>query len=226
MSRSTPCPVLYSFRRCPYAMRARLALLASGQTCELREVVLRDKPAALLAVSPKATVPVLVTGEGQVIEQSLDIMLWALRQNDPQGWLGKDESWLARALAWIERCDGDFKQHLDRYKYPHRYELPDGLAHRALAVDFLNDLDASIQTHGHLLSKAPSLADFAIAPFVRQFAHTDPAWFEAQPRLHLQAWLTQFEASPLFVRAMPKFAPWAPGQPPLLFPVVDSLLIQ
>ena len=226
MSRSTPCPVLYSFRRCPYAMRARLALLASGQTCELREVVLRDKPAALLAVSPKATVPVLVTGEGQVIEQSLDIMLWALRQNDPQGWLGKDESWLARALAWIERCDGDFKQHLDRYKYPHRYELPDGLAHRALAVDFLNDLNASLQTHGHVLSESPRLADMAIAPFVRQFAHTDPAWFEAQPWPNLQAWLTQFEASPLFVRAMPKFAPWAPGQPPRLFPVVDSLLIQ
>ena len=226
MSRSAPCPVLYSFRRCPYAMRARLALLASGQTCELREVVLRDKPAALLAVSPKATVPVLVTGEGQVIEQSLDIMLWALRQNDPQGWLGKDESWLAPALAWIQRCDGDFKQHLDRYKYPHRYALPDGVTHRTLAVDFLNDLNASIQKHGHVLGETPSLADAAIAPFVRQFAHTDPAWFEAQAWPELQVWLTQFEASPLFLRAMTKFAPWAPGQSSLTFPNAEVLSIQ
>lgn len=226
MTVPSPYPVLYSFRRCPYAMRARLALLISGQLCELREVVLRDKPAALLAVSPKATVPVLVTVNGEVIEQSLDIMLWALRQNDPQGWLGKDEAGLAPALAWIQRCDGDFKQHLDRYKYPHRYDLPDGLENRALACHFLNDLNASLQTHGHVLSASPRLADMAIAPFVRQFAHTDPAWFEAQPWPHLQAWLTQFEASPLFARAMPKFAPWAPGQPPLLFPIVDSLLIQ
>jgi glutathione S-transferase len=226
MTVPAPSPVLYSFRRCPYAMRARLALLASGQTCELREVVLRDKPAALMAVSPKATVPVLVTGDGEVIEQSLDIMLWALRQNDPQGWLGKDEAGLAPALAWIQRCDGDFKQHLDRYKYPHRYDLPDGLENRALACDFLNDLNVSLQTHGHVLSESPRLADMAIAPFVRQFAHTDPAWFEAQSWPHLQAWLTQFEASLLFERAMPKFAPWAPGQPPLLFPIVDSLLIQ
>ena len=226
MSRSAPCPVLYSFRRCPYAMRARLALLASGQTCELREVVLRDKPAALLAVSPKATVPVLVTGEGQVIEQSLDIMLWALRQNDPQGWLGKDESWLAPALTWIQRCDGDFKQHLDRYKYPHRYALPDGVTHRTLAVDFLNDLNASIQKHGHVLGETPSLADAAIAPFVRQFAHTDPAWFEAQAWPELQVWLTQFEASPLFLRAMTKFAPWAPGQSSLTFPNAEVLSIQ
>ena len=218
MSMSAPSPVLYSFRRCPYAMRARLALLVSGQTCELREVVLRNKPAALLAVSPKATVPVLVTGEGQVIEQSLDIMLWALRQNDPQEWLGQDESGLAPALAWIQRCDGDFKQHLDRYKYPHRYELPDGLAHRALAVDFLHDLNASIQTHGQLLSETPRLADAAIAPFVRQFAHTDPAWFAAQNWPALQAWLAQFESSTLFLRAMPKFEPWAPEQPPLFFP--------
>lgn len=226
MTAPAPSPILYSFRRCPYAMRARLALLVSGQPCELREVVLRDKPAALLAVSPKATVPVLVTVNGEVIEQSLDIMLWALRQNDPDEWLGKNEAGLAPALAWIQRCDGEFKQHLDRYKYPHRYALPDGVAHRTLAVDFLNDLNTSIQKHGHLISETPSLADAAIAPFVRQFAHTDPAWFAAQDWPHLQAWLTQFEASPLFLRAMTKFAPWAPGQSSLTFPNAEVLSIQ
>ena len=226
MSDSAPYPVLYSFRRCPYAMRARLALLASGQVCELREVVLRDKPAALLAVSPKATVPVLITADGLVIEQSLDIMLWALRQSDPEDWLGKDESLLSPALELIERCDGDFKHHLDRYKYPHRYDLPDGLEHRTLACEFLNDLNTHIQANGHLLRQTPCLADMAIAPFVRQFAHTDTDWFAAQPWPALQAWLAQFETSELFLRAMPKFAPWAPEQSPVIFPDANSLSIR
>jgi glutathione S-transferase len=218
MSVSAPYPVLYSFRRCPYAMRARLALLASDQRCELREVVLRDKPAALLAVSPKATVPVLVMPDGQVIEQSLDIMLWTLRQNDRLGWLGINESWVDPALIWIQRCDGDFKQHLDRYKYPHRYDLPDGSDNRALACNFLNDLNTGIQAHGYLLGAAPGLADMAIAPFVRQFAHTDPDWFAAQSWPNLQTWLAEFEASPLFFSAMLKFTPWTPDQTPTMFP--------
>ncbi len=218
MSVSAPYPVLYSFRRCPYAMRARLALLASGQRCELREVVLRDKPAALLVISPKATVPVLVLSDGQVVDQSLDIMLWALRQRDPLGWLGPNGSLIDLALNWIDRCDADFKQHLDRYKYPHRFDLPDGVTNRTLACDFLANLNTSIQMHGHLLSPKSSLADMAIAPFVRQFAHTDPVWFSAQAWPHLQAWLERFEASTLFLRAMPKFCPWTPDQSPLLFP--------
>ncbi|WP_210546311.1 glutathione S-transferase [Rhodoferax sp. PAMC 29310] len=226
MINSAPCPVLYSFRRCPYAMRARLALLASGQRCELREVVLRDKPAALLAVSSKATVPVLVTPEGQVIEQSLEIMLWTLRQNDPLAWLGEGESLLAPSLGLIQRCDGDFKHHLDRYKYPHRYDLPDGLAHRTLACEFLNDLNTRIQANGQLLRQTPCLADMAIAPFVRQFAHTDPGWFAAQPLSALQAWLIEFEASALFLRAMPKFAPWEPEQAPVIFPDNNLLSIR
>ena len=226
MSGSAPYPILYSFRRCPYAMRARLALLASGQRCELREVVLRDKPDALRAVSPKATVPVVVLSDGQVIDQSLDIMLWALRQNDPHGWLGPEEAWLAPALGWIERCDGDFKQHLDRYKYPHRYALPNGFANQALAAGFLSDLNESIETQGCLLGATRSLADLAIAPFVRQVAHTDPAWFAAQPWPALQAWLAQFEASPLFLQAMFKFASWTSGQTPQVFPSAEILLIQ
>jgi glutathione S-transferase len=124
-------PVLYSFRRCPYAMRARLALHASGVVHEHREIELKNKPAHMLALSPKGTVPVLwLRAENRVIDQSLDIMLWALQQNDPQHWLPNDEVTRSDWLAQIERNDGPFKQQLDRYKYPQRFGLKDGLSHR------------------------------------------------------------------------------------------------
>jgi glutathione S-transferase len=142
-------PILYSFRRCPYAMRARLALLASGMKAgvdyEHREVVLRDKPAELLAASPKGTVPVLVLPNGEVIDQSLEIMLWALRKNDPYGWLEHEKE----ALDLIAQCDGGFKFHLDRYKYPNRYEKDgqscDALVHRAQAAGFAAVIDGEMQ---------------------------------------------------------------------------------
>lgn len=216
-----PCPVLYSFRRCPYAMRARLALLASGQVCELREVVLAHKPAALLAVSPKGTVPVLIDGEGQVVDQSLDIMLWALRRHDPAGWLSANDQPLDEMLTLVSRCDTGFKFHLDRYKYPHRFGLPEGESHRAEGALFLADLNGRLSRHAQLLGDSESLADAAIAPFVRQFAHTDKAWFAAQPWPALQAWLMAFESSNAFQQVMLKFEPWAPGQPPVLFPVTQ-----
>jgi len=133
-----PLPVLYSFRRGPYAMRARLALAASGMVCELREVVLAHKPAALLLASPKGTVPVLVLPNGTVLEQSLDIMLHALRQSDPWQWLPASAQDLSATLALIAQCDGSFKANLDRYKYPNRYALPDGLGDRAEGAVFLH----------------------------------------------------------------------------------------
>ena len=131
---SAALPVLYSFRRCPYAMRARLALAVSGQACELREVVLRNKPQGLLHASPKGTVPVLVLPTGQVLEQSLEIMLWALAQHDPEGWLIPSHGNLQDMLALIAECDGPFKQALDRCKYPSRYPDADIGAERARAV--------------------------------------------------------------------------------------------
>lgn len=212
-------PVLYSFRRCPYAMRARLALAASGTVCTLREVVLAHKPAALLDASPKGTVPVLVLADCQVLEQSLDIMLWALRRNDPQQWLPASEDGMAEALQLIARCDGDFKMHLDRYKYPNRYALPDGLGHRELGADFLKALDTLLNQHRHLMGADFGLADAAIAPFVRQFAHTDPAWFANQAWRALQTWLTEFEASTAYAAVMHRFAPWAEGQAIQRFPI-------
>jgi glutathione S-transferase len=211
-------PVLYSFRRCPYAMRARLALLASGTQVEWREIVLRDKPAALLQASPKGTVPVLVLPDGQVLEQSLDIMQWALRGHDPLQWLPPSEERLQEALQWIARCDGEFKHHLDRYKYPHRYQLADGLAHRAQAAVFLLALEHLLKTQPFLHGDHFGLADAAIAPFIRQFAHTDTTWFAAQDWPALHAWLQAFEASELFGICMHKAALWHEGATPTFFP--------
>lgn len=213
-----PYPVLYSFRRCPYAMRARLALAASGLACVLREVVLAHKPAALLLASAKGTVPVLVMGDGTVIDQSLDIMLWALQQSDPLQWLPRDGAAKAVSQSWIAECDGPFKHQLDRYKYPHRYELPDRLAYRAQGAAYLTRLNQHIAVQGCLAGPQVGLADMAIAPFVRQFARVDPLWFGEQDWAALQGWLTAFETSELLERVMEKYPAWVAGQATVLFP--------
>jgi glutathione S-transferase len=210
--------VLYSFRRCPYAMRARMAIAASGQRCELREVVLRDKPAELLAASPKGTVPVLVDVDGTVIDQSLDIMLWALRRNDPEGWLQAEGATLDEMLALVAECDGEFKRHLDGYKYPERHPDADTAAHRAQGGHFLMRLDARLQDSAGLCGGRIALADIAIAPFVRQFAQVDAAWFEAQPWPRLQVWLAAQLDAPLFARVMEKYPPWRTGGRGVEFP--------
>lgn len=214
----TTLPVLYSFRRCPYAMRARLALAVSKQACELREVVLKNKPQALLQASPKGTVPVLVLPDGHVLEQSLDIMLWALAQHDPDGWLSPIEGTRADMLALIAECDGPFKQALDRCKYPNRYPGADVSAAHATAVAWLSALDTRLATRPHLFGHRAALADMAIAPFVRQFAGIDPAWWPAQPWPHLQAWLAHWQASELLESVMHKLPAWVDGTEGVLFP--------
>lgn len=212
-------PTLYSFRRCPYAMRARLALLASGIQCEIREIVLRNKPAALLTASPKGTVPVLICAEGRVLEQSLDIMLWALEQHDPENWLSPESDSLPDMLALIGQCDGEFKFNLDRYKYPERYAdaaSPD--VYRLSASQFLMLLELRLEKRIWLQGSRPALADMAIVPFVRQFAHTDKAWFAAQPWPRLQTWLQKLLESDLYETAMTRYAPWQEGQAATYFP--------
>ncbi|CAN7153137.1 MULTISPECIES: glutathione S-transferase [unclassified Variovorax] len=218
LSAGSTRPVLYSFRRCPYAMRARMAIAASGQRCELREVVLRDKPAELLAASPKGTVPVLVDVDGMVIDQSLDIMLWALRRNDPEGWLQAEGATLDEMLALVAECDGEFKRHLDGYKYPERHPGADGEAHRAQGALFLMRLETRLVVTRCLHGEHAALADIAIAPFVRQFAQVDAAWFEAQPWPRLRAWLAARLDAPVFTQVMAKYAPWRAGQPGIAFP--------
>lgn len=215
---SSALPVLYSFRRCPYAMRARLALAVSGQVCELREVVLRNKPAGLLQASPKGTVPVLVLPDGRVLEQSLDIMLWALGFHDPEAWLVPSNGALADMLALIAECDGRFKQALDRCKYPSRYPEVNTDAERAVAASWLQQLDARLSARPFLFGTHTALADMAIAPFVRQFAAIDTAWWSAQPWPHLQAWLAQWQASTLLASVMHKLPAWVDGTEGVVFP--------
>ena len=204
--------VLYSFRRCPYAMRARLALRSAGVTYAHREVALKAKPAEMLLSSPKGTVPVLCLSTGDVLEQSLDIMRWALQQNDPQAWLpNTPEAWVLTHEG-IALNDGEFKAHLDRYKYPQRFGLTDGLQHRAQAADVLMQWEARLQTHACLSGKQWGLLDACVAPFVRQFARTDRAWFDAQPWPQLARWLTAFEASEDFAAVMHKHPLWVSQQ--------------
>lgn len=207
-------PILYSFRRCPYAMRARMALWISGTTCELREVKLANKPDELRLASEKATVPVVVLPDGTVLDESLDIMRWSLEQNDPEGWLnGTDETLIARN-------DGPFKHHLDRYKYPSRYEDEEGFGevdHRTEGLAILRDLDARLADQQQLCGETRTLADIATFPFIRQFANTDRAWFDAQDLPHLQRWLAGHLESDLFASVMPKFTPWKAGDEAVIF---------
>lgn len=205
-------PILYSFRRCPYAMRARLALVSAGIETELREILLRDKAPEFLATSPKGTVPVVVTSDA-VIEESLDIMDWALSQNDPEGWLTAPPE--GRAL--IAECDGPFKTALDRYKYTNRHGS-NAETERENGAVFLGKLNTMLNGQPYLFGAKPSLPDMAIVTFVRQFANTDRTWFDAQDWPHLRHWLDAFLASDRFTLIMGKYPKWQAGDPVTLFP--------
>lgn len=217
----TDLPVLYSFRRCPYAMRARLALASAGVKCALREIVLRDKAPEFVEASPKATVPVLVDAGGSVLEESLDIMDWALGRHDPEGLLPADKEREAAMRALIAKIDGPFKMHLDRYKYPNRFEGGEPIdikAERAAAGRIIDELDTRLTASDWLFGDRPGYADLAILPFVRQFAFVDKAWFDAQPWPHVRKWLDRFLASDRFLSVMAKYPKWQAGDPVMLFP--------
>ena len=221
---SDPRPILYSFRRCPYAMRARMAIAASGVECRLREVVLRDKPAEMLDASPKGTVPVIVEPDGKVIEESLDVMAWALSQNDSEDWLSPELGTREEMEALIAECDGPFKRALDRYKYPNRYE-EEGIVRdeqRALGRSFLDKLNTQLSDRPQLFGSRVCYADIAIFPFIRQFANTDRTWFDALDLPHLQAWLEGHLESPRFKQIMPKFPQWKTGDKEPVFPVTSA----
>lgn len=207
-------PILYSFRRCPYAMRARLALYASGASVELREIILRDKPAHMLEISPKGTVPVLLLPDSSVIDESFDIMIWALGRQDPDEWLGVEED---TTEFLITRNDNEFKRALDRYKYPGRYPDEDCSGAFDQGVDILKDLNAHIKENGKLVSDYNTLADFAIFPFVRQFAAVNSSRFEDLKLKALENWLDDHLQSDLFSAIMEKFKPWQSEDEPILF---------
>jgi glutathione S-transferase len=211
-------PLLYSYRRCPYAMRARMALLVAGIEFDVHEIVLRDKPAEMLARSPKGTVPVLVLPGGEVLEQSLDIMRWAFSVHDPAGWWNRAQS--PANLALLSACDGPFKHHLDRTKYPERFDGADPAPHRAQAMDvLLQPLDARLQQTAQLGGDHPCATDLAIFPFVRQFAAVDPPWFDRLPLPALKSWLAGWLVHPLFNTAMAKL----PSGQVMRFPLLPTL---
>lgn len=201
-------PILYSFRRCPYAMRARLALAVSGTRYEHREVRLSAKPVAMLSASPKGSVPVLELADGTVIEESLQIMRWALSIRDPEEWLARDDA------ALITINDGAFKRDLDRYKYHDRFGS-DPVVHRTRGLVFLREVDGRLAAAGQLCGSVRGLADAAIMPFVRQFAAIDRNWFDDQSLPRLKTWLTGHLASDIFEMIMLRVTPWSPGDPPV-----------
>ena len=194
-------------------MRARLAILASGLTVELREIVLWEKAPEFLASSPKGTVPVLVTPSA-VIEESLEVMLWALDRSDPESWLVMPEG----GYEWIARCDGPFKTALDHTKYAVRYPGLDPKQERGRAAEFLLDLNSQIANSDWIFGATCTLADMAIVPFIRQFANSDRSWFDAQPWPNLQRWLSRFLASDRFAGIMTKYPKWQAGDRPVIFP--------
>jgi len=209
MQGSADLPVLYSFRRCPYAIRARMALHCARVAVEIREVALRDKPAAMLAISPKATVPVLQLPDGSVIDESLGIMLWALRQRDPQAWLQVGDDHADAARTWVARNDAEFKPLLDAYKYPRRHPGLSPQEHRERALStFVAAIDARLRGMLFLLADRPSWADVAVFPFMRQFAMVDPVWFEGADLPALKGWLGHWSCDAAFHAVMEKNAVW------------------
>ena len=210
----TNTPILYSFRRCPYAMRARMAIAYADINVGLREVVLKDKPPAMLEVSPKGTVPVVIDVDGRIIEESRDVMRWALEKNDPDAWLaglGLDD-------PLISTCDDDFKHWLDRYKYAVRFPEQDEIWYRGQAEAFLATLESKLGEARFLNGSSLSVTDIAIFPFIRQFANVDLKWWESHPYPNTARWLDGLVSSELFIRVMKKYPQWRDGDPEIPFP--------
>ena len=207
-------PVLYSFRRCPYAMRARLGLLFAGVVTELREIVLKHKPQEMLTISPKGTVPVMQLSDGTVIDESIDILRWALTQYDPHGLLTHAPE---QAAALIAQNDNEFKHWLDRYKYADRHPEMSQSDYRARGEEFIQILEDLLTDNDYLLGADISIADIGIMPFVRQFAHVDRDVFYDLPYPNVQRWLTAWLEHPHFVTAMKKYQPWQAGDEVVIF---------
>ena len=208
-------PILYSFRRCPYAMRARMAIHISGQKCELREVLLRDKPPSMLEYSAKGTVPVLILQDGKVIDESLDVIDWALNLNDPDDWQRSKDKEKTKELIKIN--DGEFKYHLDRYKYSKRYDNEDPELHRKKCLKFIESINNELNNSEYIFDDNISYADIVLLPFIRQFRIADIEWFDSLPYDNLKKWLSSFLNSSLLNSIMKKYDLWKEGDKSIVF---------
>ena len=204
-------PILYSFRRCPYAIRARMAIKYSGIVIELREVILADKPEDMLINSPKGTVPVLILPDGTVIDESEDIMHWALAISDSEKWLPKSTEEKQRTKNLIDLNAHSFKKHLDHYKYAARFPEHPAKHYRDQAEIFLQQLDNQLNDSNYLFASHITLADIAIFPFIRQFAFVDKNWFDQTPYQSLQTWLNALLKMKHFTDVIQKYPKWRPG---------------
>ena len=208
-------PILYSFRRCPYAMRARMAIHISSQKCEIREVLLRDKPPSMLEYSSKGTVPVLVLQSGEVIDESLDVIDWALNLNDPDNWQRSKNNEKTKELIKIN--DGEFKYHLDRYKYSKRYDNEDPEFHRKKCLSFIEKVNSELQNSKYIFDDAISYIDISLLPFIRQFRIADNEWFDELPYENVKSWLSNFLNSELLKSIMSKYDIWKEGDEVTIF---------
>lgn len=215
-------PTLYSFRRCPYAMRARMVLLSSGLKIELRDILLKDKPLPMIEASPKATVPVLILEKERILEESLDIMLWAISVSDPLDLYPEDSVARTEIDALIAENDGPFKTTLDQYKYHVRFPEHSKEYYRSVGEQFLEKLEARLQQNAYLMGDNATLADVAIFPFIRQFANSDRDWFDAANYPALQQWLHTWTASEDYLHIMKKRPVWHPEAKPCYFPALTA----
>lgn len=209
MTTISSLPMLYSLRNCPYAMRARMAVYVSGQAVQLRDIVLSDKPVHMHQVSPKGTVPVLVLSNGEVLEQSLEIMMWAFEQSDPNNYLMSDSpNTRAEMLSLVDLFDTEFKLRLEKYRSAKRYHNESVLEHRLACEQYLKMLELKLSQHAYLMSHSPSLADLAILPFIRQLARVERQWYLQSPYPNIRKWLDDYLQSRMFSKVMTKYPLW------------------
>ncbi|XQW85760.1 glutathione S-transferase [Thalassotalea piscium] len=210
-------PILYSLRNCPYAMRARLAIYKATEPVELRDIVLKNKPAEMLAASPKGTVPTLVLPSAQVIDESLEIMLWALNQKDPNNLLGSDKKQLDEMLTLINQFDNEFKQALEQYKCAKRYHETNLEQCRQVCERYIQDLEQRLHTSHYLVDNQERLADLALLPFIRQFAKVERQWYLHSPYPKVKQWLTRYLQSAMFTKVMAKYPLWSSSSDVIIF---------
>jgi len=208
-------PILYTFRRCPYAMRARFAIRSSKIIVEIREIKLQEKPLEFLKLSPKGTVPVLITNSGEVLEESMDIIYWALNKNDPHKWLAKGKLENQEIIKLLDDLENKFKPNLDKYKYPSRFSGVDQFFHRDKNLCFLKKLNCYLENNKSLNCEHLSLLDYTIFPFVRQFRNVDQDWFDKLNFIFLNKWINQIIDSKDFSSIMKKFKKWEPNDVPI-----------